>query len=418
MAQSPDDNERRVDDNHYGAGTPVSDCGPQPLAGVRVIEFCNVAAGPFCGSLLADMGAEVIKVESSTGDSLRSWPPLNEGFSENFASLNRNKQSIVLNLKDKADHDIARRLVDGADVVIENNRPGVMVRLGLGYEECARDHPELIYCSMSAFGQDGPRSQEGGFDVTIQAISGIMSVTGEPGGAPVKCGVPISDFAAGLYGSFAVTSLLARVRSGGAGGHIDVPMQGVSLAIAALQTSELFGTGADPKKLGSAHPRNAPYEAFEAEDGHFVLAAGNDKLWGLVTDIVGRPDLMTDDRFLTTTDRAAHQDELKTTLETVFRTKPAAHWLSVFATNGVPSGPINTYSQALDDDQVRERGWVQPLTLGNGQETRTFASPLAIDGERPPIRNGPPQLDADREEILAELDRRTHRPSSPDDEPT
>lgn len=383
---------------------PSSTSGPQPLVGVRVIEFCNVAAGPFCGSLLADLGADLIKVESAAGDTLRSWPPLNDGFSENFASLNRNKRSIALDLKDEEDQAIAHRLVATADVVIENNRPGVMERLGLGYHQLAADRADLVYCSMSAFGQTGPRSQQGGFDVTVQAIAGIMSVTGEADGPPVKCGVPVSDFAAGLYGAFAVSSLLARVRSGGPGGHIDVPMQGVSLAIGALQTSQFFGTGEDPGRLGSAHPRNAPYEAFEAADDWFVLAAGNDKLWQTVCEIVDRPELVADPRFLTTIDRATNQGELKVLLEEIFRTQSAAHWLDVFAEHGIPSGPINSYSAALDDAQVHDQGWVEPVTLGNGQATNTFGSPIAIDGDRPPIRHGPPSLDGDRSSILAELD--------------
>src|SRR5688572_31216736 len=176
-----------------------------PLSGVRVIEFCAVAAGPFCGMLLADMGADVVKVENPQGgDSMRQWPPLNNGYSENFASLNRNKRSVTLDLKNPADRERARALVRSADVVLENNRPGVMDRLGLGYKSFAAEKPGLVYCSISAFGQEGPRSGEGGFDLTLQAMSGIMSVTGEAEGAPVKCGVPLSDFCSGLYGAFAV----------------------------------------------------------------------------------------------------------------------------------------------------------------------------------------------------------------------
>lgn len=375
----------------------------QPLAGVRVIEFCNVAAGPFCGMLLADLGADVVKVESHQGDALRQWPPVTQGFSENFASLNRNKRSIALNLKNASDAEVARKLVHGADVVIENNRPGVMARLGLGYADFSGDHPDLIYCSVSAFGQEGPRAQEGGFDVTIQGISGIMSVTGEPDSAPVKCGVPLSDVSAALYAAFAVAALLAQVRAGGPGGYIDVPMMGVSMAIAALQISELFGTGKDPQKLGVAHPRNAPYDAFRAKDGHFVLAAGNDKLWRSVCELVGRPDLVDDIRFLTTTDRAANQAALKEILEQVFVTRTTTEWLETFADRGVPCGPINTCSAAVSDPQVVEMGWVQPLTLPNGVATQTFASPLRIDGTAPPIRNGPPELDAHRTELLREI---------------
>ena len=378
--------------------------GPmQPLTGVRVIEFCNVAAGPFCGMLLADFGADVVKVEPRQGDTLRQWPPITDGFSENFASLNRNKRSIALNLKDENENDVARRLIRGADVVIENNRPGVMGRLGLGYEDLAETHPKLIYCSLSAFGQTGPRAQQGGFDVTLQAIAGIMSVTGEPDGAPVKCGVPLADFAAGLYAAFAVSSLLAQVRAGGPGGHIDVPMMGVSLAIAALQTSEFFGTGKNPRKLGAAHPRNAPYDLFRARDGHFVLAAGNNKLWQTVCEEVGRPDLATDPRFLSTTDRAANQTALKAILEKAFMTRPVADWLETFEARGVPCSPVNTYAEALSDAQVVEMGWVQPLTLPNGATTRTFASPLRINGAAPSIRREPPELDGHRAELLNEL---------------
>ncbi len=375
----------------------------QPLADVRVIEFCNVAAGPFCGMLFADFGADVVKVESRQGDTLRQWPPITDGFSENFASLNRNKRSIALNLKDATDNDVACRLIRSADVVIENNRPGVMERLGLGYEDFAEAHPQLIYCSLSAFGQSGPRAQQGGFDVTLQAIAGIMSVTGDPNGAPVKCGVPLADFAAGLYAAFAVSSLLTRVRAGGPGGYIDVPMMGVSMAIAALQTSEFFGTGKNPRKLGAAHPRNAPYDLFRARDGNFVLAAGNNKLWQIVCEEVGQPDLAVDPRFLTTTDRAANQTVLKEILEKVFITGTVADWLETFENRGVPCGPTNTYSEALSDAQVVEMGWVQPLTLPNGATTRTFASPLRINGEAPSIRRGPPELDGHRAELLNEL---------------
>src|SRR6185437_4754825 len=249
------------------------------LEGVRVIEICNVAAGPFCGMLLADMGADVVKIEHPEGgDSLRSWPPITDGFSENFAALNRNKRSITLNLKDADDVRLAKALIGDSDVLIENNRPGVMERLGLGYAACSGINSRLLYCSISAYGQSGPRSQEGGFDLTLQAMSGIMSITGEPGGAPVKCGVPLADFSAGLYAAFSIASALRGVANTGVGTHIDVPMLGATLAIAALQTSEYFGTGRDPVKLGSAHPRNAPYQAFKARDTWFGMAAGNNAL--------------------------------------------------------------------------------------------------------------------------------------------
>ena len=376
---------------------------PLPLEGVRVIEFCNVAAGPFCGMLLADMGADVVKVEPPGGDMLRQWPPHRHGYSENFASLNRGKRSLVLDLKAASDGATATHLVLDADVLVENSRPGAMERLGLGYAALSARHPALVYCSISAYGQTGPRRAEGGFDVTIQAASGIMSVTGEPGRMPVKCGVPVSDFAAGLYGAYAVCAALLRVRSGGRGTHIDVPMLGTSLAIAALQTSEHFGTGADPKPLGSAHPRNAPYQAFQASDRAFVMAAGNDKLWESVCAVVGRPELTSDPQFGTLAARARNQAALADTLNLAFNKRPAAEWLDMLEARGVPVSLVNSYSEALADKQVEAAGWVAPLTLPNGAETRTFASPLRLDGERVPLRSGPPALDGDRADILGAL---------------
>ncbi|QHE88700.1 CaiB/BaiF CoA transferase family protein [Hydrogenophaga sp. BPS33] len=372
----------------------------QPLAGIRVAEFCSTAAGPFCAMLLADMGAEVLKIEPPEGDGLRQWPPISQGFSENFASLNRGKQSVVLNLKDPESAALARRLVLDCDVLVENNRPGVMQRLGLGFEQLREDHPDLVYCSISAFGQVGPRASEAGFDLTIQAAAGVMSVTGETDGAPVKCGVPIADFTSGLYGAYAIAAALSVVRAGGGGAHIDVPMFGCTLAVAALQTSEYFGTGRHPQRLGSAHPRNAPYRAFEAADGYFALAAGNQQLWLKVVAAVDMPELLDDTRFRSTTDRAANQEALKALLETRLRQQPVAHWLEVFRVAGVPHSPINNYEQALEDPQVQAMDWVQPLTLPNGVQTQTFGSPLRINGQGAAVRSGPPALGEHTQEAV------------------
>lgn len=386
-----------------GSLASSSDGEPLPLAGTTVVEFCQIAAGPYCGMLLADMGAEVIKVEPPTGDAMRQWPPLNGGFSENFASVNRNKRSIALDLKAPEHLDIARRLAEKADVLIENNRPGVMDRLGLGFEALSAVNPGLIYCSISAFGQQGPRSTEGAFDVTMQGISGIMSVTGEPEGAPVKCGVPVSDFATGLYGAYNVVSALLRRGITGKGTHIDAPMLGASLGIAALQTSEFFGTGNHPRKLGSKHPRNAPYQAFQAKDDFFVIAAGNDRLWHTVCDVVEAPELKTDPRFLTTSDRATNQDELKPLLEAKFADADANEWLARFRAAGVPSAPIYRYGEVLEDPQVEAYGWVQQMRLPNGADINTFGVPIGMSGLDFPIRCPAPELDGNREEILGWL---------------
>lgn len=373
----------------------------QPLHGIRVVEFCNVAAGPYCGMLLADMGADVIKVEHPDGgDTLRSWPPISDGYSENFASLNRNKRSVTIDLKDPAGIAQALQLIATADVLIENNRPGVMARLGLGYEQVKQQAPAIVYCSISAYGQTGPRAGEGGFDLTVQAMSGIMSVTGEPGGAPVKCGVPLADFSAGLYAAFSVTAALRAAQATGQGTHIDVPMLGATLAIAALQTSEYFGTGRDPAKLGSAHPRNAPYQAFKARDTWFGMAAGNNALWLAVCKVVERPDLADDARFGSPTLRARHQDALRELLEEIFAQADAADWLARFRAAGVPCAPINTYSQVLADEQVAHMGWVQPIALPNGVQTRTFGSPVRMGGASAAIRRGPPALGEHNDELL------------------
>lgn len=373
------------------------------LSGVRVLEFCQIAAGPFCGMLLGDMGADVIKIEPPSGDAMRQWPPITEGFSENFSSVNRNKRSIALNLKSKENLDIALQLVTQADVLLENNRPGVMDRLGLGYDSVSKLNPSLVYCSISAFGQSGPRSQEGAFDVTMQGISGIMSVTGEEGEPPIKCGVPLSDFATGLYAAFHISSALYERRSTGRGVHIDASMLGCSLGIAPLQVSEYFGTGINPKRLGSRHPRNAPYQAFKADDGYFVLAAGNQRLFELVCNIIERPELIDDPRFENTAERAKNQAALTIILEEQFATNTAEHWYTRFKDAGVPAAPINSYGEVLRDPQVLDQGWVQPLDLPNSGTTQTFAHPVMVSGRNLPIRKRPPILNEHYDEILEEI---------------
>ena len=379
-----------------------------PLAGLRVIEFCQIAAGPFCGMLLADQGADVIKVEAPAGDGMRNWPPITHGYSENFASLNRNKRSIVLDLKESSEQAHARSLCLSADVVIENFRPGVMTRLGLAYRDLASAAPQLVYCSISAFGQEGPRAQEGGFDVTLQAIGGVMSVTGEPGGASVKCGVPLTDFAAGLYAAYAIASAVAAVRAGAPGRHIDVPMFGTTLAIAALQTSEYFGSHRDPVKLGSAHPRNAPYQAFRCKDGEIVLAAGTDELFRKACECLGLAPIVADSRFASTSLRASNQRELRTLFEQALTRYTPDESLARLRAAGVPCAPINSYSQALADPQVAHYGWVQPLGLPNGEMTQTMSYPL---GKSPPIRRRPPALGEHTGEILKEISPELNQPA-------
>ena len=276
-----------------------------------------------------------------------------------------------------------------------------MRRLGLDWDWFASRKPSLIYCSISAYGQDGPRGGEGGFDLTIQAGAGVMSVTGEPDGAPVKAGVPLADFASGLYAAYAISAMLSRVRAGGPGGWIDVPMVGATIAISALQTSEYFGTGQNPRKLGSAHPRNAPYQAYQASDGWFAIAAGNNKLWRAVCEVVGVNELLDDPRFTTPTLRAANQAALKALLDGPFAARPVAYWLDHFAAAGVPSAPINGYAEALADPQTVHLQLVRDMTLPNGSATRTVGSPIRINGTPIAHETRPPALGEDTEALRA-----------------
>jgi crotonobetainyl-CoA:carnitine CoA-transferase CaiB-like acyl-CoA transferase len=382
-----------------------------PLSDVKIIEFCQFAAGPYCGMVLGDMGADVIKVEPpETGDNLRQWPPISGEFSNLFVSLNRNKRSIALDLKQAEDHDIARRLCLSADVVLENFRPGTMAKFGLDYDSLSAENSDLIYCSVSAYGQTGPRAREGGFDLTVQAIAGVMSVTGEAEGAPVKCGVPIADFGTSLHAAFAIAAALRKVDHGGGGDHIDVSMMGVTLGMAALQTHAWFGSGEDPGRIGSAHHRNAPYQAFRAKDDYFAMAAGNDRLWASVCDILARPDLMRDPRFNSVANRAENQVALCEIMEGEFTHFTAEEMLTRLNERGVPCAPINKYSDALSDKQSDHMEWVEDIALPDGQTTQTFISPLRLSGEKIGVRRAPPLLGAHNEEIIAELAAKEHPP--------
>ena len=389
-----------------------------PLQGLRVLEFGQIAAGPFAGSLLADLGADVVKVENPNGgDGMRGWPPLSpndagEVFSENFASLNRNKRSITANLKDAEELERLADLIANADVLIENFRAGVMARLGLGYEDMKKRNPRLVYCSISGYGQTGPYAQKGAFDVTVQAMSGLMSVTGEDGRTPVKCGVPVGDFCAGLYAAYAISAAWSQAKETGHGSYIDCSMLGSLIGVAALQTSEFFGTGKGGRKLGSAHPRNAPYQAFRASDDHFVIAAGNNALWQQVAEAAGLPELVNDARFETQPLRAQNQEVLAQLLEEKFAAKTAREWLEEMDRRGVPCSPINTYPDILVDPQVEHMQLVLPLKLANGVETRTTAFPLKMTGYEFEIRRTPPNLGEHTSEVFEEwATSRTDQPS-------
>ena len=382
----------------------------KPLSGIRVIELGQIAAGPFASSLLADLGADVIKIENPKGgDGMRQWPPLNiskqgkeEIYSENFASINRNKRSMTLNIKDPSDVGLLKRLVSKATILIENYRPGVLNKLGLGYDDLKRINKKLIYCSISGYGQSGPYSDKGAFDVTVQAVAGIMSVTGEKDSSPVKCGVPIGDFCTGLYASYTIMAMLRNVEKNGKGTHIDCSMLGSLLGISALQTSEYFGNRKAPEKLGSAHSRNAPYQAFQASDTFFVIAAGNDKLWGEVCEAVEMEHLKNDVRFKTQSDRAENQNQLSEILTKKFLKHDTKYWLKEMDKRKVPCAPINNFETILNDKHIKHMEIVKPITLPNGSKTYSVTFPVSIKGVETKDLKIPPKLGEHNEEIIPE----------------
>lgn len=381
--------------------TPV-----RPLDGVRVVELAHVAAGPFAGMLLADLGADVVKVEPPTGDQMRAWPPLardDDGatFSHNFASVNRNKRSITADLKDPDQLAEVQDLVAAADVVIENYRPGALDRLGLGYDQVSAGHHGLVYASISGYGLRSPYVNDGAYDVVVQGMSGLMSVTGEPDGDPVKAGVPVGDFTAGLYAAYTIAAVLPGVRATGTSVRLDVPMLDCLLGVSALQTSEYWGSGREPARLGTAHPRNAPYQGFAAADGALTIAAGNDKLSAAVADVVGLPHLVDDDRFRTQTDRVAHQHELAVLLGEQLATEKREHWLTELRARGVPCGPVNTFGEVLADPHVEATGLVARLEVPVAGEVPTVVYPVRISGQGPRLDRGAPALGAHRE-VVAE----------------
>ena len=376
-----------------------------PLAGLRVLEFGHIAAVPFCGMLLADLGADVVKLEAPQGDGLRTWPPIvesatGESFSLNFASLNRGKRSVVADLKNPEQLARVRELCSRADVIIENYRPGVLDRLGVGFKDVAKLQKAIVYCSISGYGQHG--QAKGAFDVVVQGASGLMSVTGEPDRPPVKCGVPVGDFTAGLYAAYTILAARAEALRGRRAIYLDCSMLDCLLGISALQTSEYWGTGVAPRRLGSAHPRNAPYQAFETSDAQIIIAAGNDELWREVCEATGKLELMEDPRFADITQRAKNQKALAAILQEVLRKRTAREWLDEFERRGVPSGPINSFADVLGDPDLIASGLIQEMPVPVAGTTKTVAYPVQFNGNRVRASLPPPHLGEHSEEVFAE----------------
>ena len=357
-----------------------------PLAGVRVLEFGHFAVGPYATMLLADWGADVIKIEPPKGEPMRHWPPLvgaesDEAFGMNFATLNRNKRCIEIDLKDPAGRRRAAELCKEADIILENFRPGVMAGLGFGYDDVVKMNPSIVYCSITGYGQTGPNRDRGAFDVAIQAAIGILSVTGDEEGTPAKCGVALADYGTGVFAAFSCVTALRRAEKTGEPGNVDVSMFSCMLSLANLQVSELWGGGTVPKRLGTRHPKASPYQAFLGGDGvWFILAAGSDRLWERVCEVIERPTLVGDPRFSNAGSRAENQKELATILGEVFATDSADSWLQKFDDAKVPTARINNYDEVLSSDHVSHVGLVHEMTLPDGSRVPTVGNPIKLSG--------------------------------------
>ncbi|WP_194745370.1 CaiB/BaiF CoA transferase family protein [Thermaurantiacus tibetensis] len=379
--------------------------GTRPLEGILVVDLTRVLAGPYATMLLADLGARVIKVEApGTGDDARAFPPFVDGESAYFASINRGKESIALDLKAAADRAVFEALLARADVLAENFRPGALARLGYGFDALHARFPRLIVASTSGFGQTGPEAARPAYDVIVQAMGGIMSVTGHPGQPPVRVGTSLGDITAGLFTVVGIeAALLLRERTG-RGTHVDVAMFDCQLAILENAIARLQVTGADPAPLGSRHPSITPFQAFMTADAPIVVAAGNDALFRAMAEALGVAELADDPRFATNAARTANQAALEALLEARFKTAPAVHWLDLLGRAGVPAGPVNRISEALAMEQVAARTMLVETALASGRPLKVAGNPVKLAGVPDPATRPPaPALDADRARLLAEL---------------
>jgi formyl-CoA transferase len=380
---------------------------PLALDGIRVVDLTQVMAGPFCTMLLGDMGADVIKVEPPTGDLSRSMGGdrlrLEGGDHAPFFALNRNKRSITLDLKLDDDRVAFMALVRTADVLVENFRPGVTQRLGVDYESVAPHNPRLIYASISGFGQSGPYADRPGFDLIAQGMSGIMSVTGEPGGAPVKCGVPIADLSAGLYAANGILAALVTRERTGNGQYLETSLFESALALSVWETAEYWATGEAPQPLGTAHRLNAPYQVFRTRDGHVTVAALSDQQWQQLCRVVDRPALATDARFASNGARMTNRPALTRELETALAGRTTAEWVDRLLAAGVPAGPLHDYDQVMNDPHTHARQMIEEIHHPVAGTVRTLGFPVKMTGTPLRVRRPPPSLGEHNAELRREL---------------
>jgi formyl-CoA transferase/CoA:oxalate CoA-transferase len=373
-----------------------------PLDGFTVIDFSRVLSGPYCTMLLADMGARVIKIEQpGRGDDTRAWgPPFVNGESAYFLSVNRNKESLSLDLKHPEARPVLDSLLGRADVVVENFRPGTMDRLGLGYPQLSSRNPRLVYCSISGFGQTGPRRDEPGYDAVIQAEGGLMSITGAADGPPFRLGVAIADIVTGLFAAQGITlALLARERTG-RGQHVDLGMLDATAALLSYQASILFTTGQVPRRMGNRHPTIVPYETFTASDGDFVVAVGNDALWRSFCGALGLESIAADPRFATNPSRVANYDALRPLVAAPLAGRTRADCVRLLREAGVPCGSVRDVAEVLDDPQLDARDMIAAVEHSVAGAVHVLGVPIKLSDTPGAVRTAPPALGEHTDRIL------------------
>jgi len=373
------------------------------LDGVRVLDVTQVMAGPYCAMQLCDMGAEVIKVEPPGGDSTRRMAGTVGTESAAFNAVNRGKRGIVLNLKSAPGRDAFVRLARRSDILIENYRPGVMRSFGLDYETLAADHPGLIYASISGYGQTGPEADKGGFDLVAQGVSGLMSITGEPGGVPVKVGVPITDLGAALFATSAILAALHYRSRTGRGQYIDTSLVDAGVAMSVWEATEYFSSRAAPAPMGSAHRMSAPYQAIRCADGYITIAAANDRLFRRLSELLDRPGWLTNPDYADDTRRVKNRASLAREIEAVTVQRPRQHWLVLLDANGIPSGPINNYEQVFADPHIRARGLIAETDHPELGRIPTIGAPVKMSVTPPIAGRSAPLLGQHTREVLREI---------------
>ncbi|AEA22569.1 Formyl-CoA transferase [Pseudonocardia dioxanivorans CB1190] len=379
----------------------------QPLTDVVVVDFTRYLSGPYCTMILADYGADVVKIERpGTGDESRHMAPFVNGESYPSAMPNRNKRSLALDLSREEGRAVARDLVARADVVVENFRPGVMARLGLDYAAARALNPDVVYCSVTGFGQTGPESHRAGFDIIAQGMTGFLRMTGEPGGEPAKFGVAVNDLVAGMTAATAVlAAYIRRLREGG-GQYIDVALVDAGLALTVWEAGAWWGNGEEPRPEGSRHRLNAPYQAFRTQDGYVTVGANNDRLWQrLCDDVLERPDLRDRPEYKDVRDRPRHVDQLTAELQEILSTRPTAHWVGALDRAGVPGGPVLTYSEALAQAQVAAREMVLDVTHPVIGPMHALGVPAKMSETPASVRTPAPLLGQHSREVLRGLGR-------------